>query len=101
MRVRSLRWHLKLPARQALQQESSLNLEQAATSLGVSATVVRSLIQRKELPATQIVPGAPWQIAAKDVASPEVVRAAMALKNRENRARQQVRDETTLRLPGL
>jgi DNA invertase Pin-like site-specific DNA recombinase len=101
IRVRSLRWHLKLPTRQALQQESSLNLQQAATSLGVSATLVRSLIQRKALPATQIVPGAPWQIAAKDVASPEVVRTAMTLKNRENRRRQQVRDETTLRLPGL
>ena len=101
MRVRSLRWHLKLPRRQALPQESSLNLQQAATSLGVSATLVRSLIQRKALPATQIIPGAPWQIAAKDVASPEVVRSAMALKNRENRRRQQVRDETALRLPGL
>lgn len=101
MRVRSLRWHLKLPTRQALQQESSLNLQQTATLLGVSTTLVRSLIQHKALPATQIIPGAPWQIDAKDVASPEVVRTAMALKNRENRRRQQVRDETALRLPGL
>ena len=88
MRVRSLRWHLKLPARQTVQRGNCLNLQQTATSLGVSATVVRSLIERNVLLATQVVPGAPWQIDAKDVASPEIVRAATALKNRENRRRQ-------------
>lgn len=101
LRVRSLRWHLKLPARQSVQRNSSLNLQQAAKELGVSATVVRTLIQRKVLPATQLLPGAPWQMDAKDVTSAEVVRAAIALKNRETRQRKQTRDETTLRLPGL
>jgi excisionase family DNA binding protein len=84
-----------------VQRDSSLNLQQAAKLLGVSATVVRSLIQRKALPATQIVPGAPWQIDGKDVASPKVIRAATALKNREDRMRQRVRHENTLPLPGL
>ncbi len=101
MRVRSLRWHLKLSTRQSVHRDSSLNLQQAAKLLGVSATVVRSLIQRKVLPATQIVPGAPWQIDANDVASSKVIRAATALKNREDRKREQVRDENTLPLPGL
>jgi DNA invertase Pin-like site-specific DNA recombinase len=101
MRVRSLRWHLKLSTRQAVQREGSLNLQQAAKFLGVSPTVVRKLIQRKALAAIQVVPSAPWQIATEDVTSPDVVRAAMALKNREDRRRQSVRDENTLPLPGL
>jgi hypothetical protein len=84
-----------------VQRNSSLNLQQAAKELGVSATVVRTLIQRKVLPATQLLSGAPWQMDAKDVTSAEVVRAAIALKSRETRQRKQTTDETTLRLPGL
>src|SRR4051812_197448 len=49
--------------------------------------ILRRLIERKILPATQIVFGAPWQIDAKSVASAEVIQAAMALKNRETRLR--------------
>jgi len=101
MRVRSLRWHLRLPTCRPVQRGSFLNLQQAAKVLGVSATVVRALIERKTLPATQLVPGAPWQIDAKEVASAEVVRAATALKNREHRRTKQMKDEATLRLPGL
>jgi excisionase family DNA binding protein len=100
-RVRSLRSYLELPAYRAEQREGWLNLQQAARQLGVSATVVRRLIERKVLPATQIVPGAPWQIDAKNVGSPEIIQAAMALKNRADRPRHQSVDERTLRLPGL
>lgn len=100
-RVRSLRSYLELPAYQAEGREGWLNLQQAAQQLGVSATVVRRLIGRKVLPASQIVPGAPWQIDTKNVASPEIIQAAMALKNRADRPRHQSADERTLRLPGL
>jgi excisionase family DNA binding protein len=78
-----------------------LNLQRAAEQLGVSATVVRRLIERKILPAAQIVSGAPWQINTKDVATAEVIQAAMALKNRESRLRDRSVDERTLMLPGL
>ena len=78
-----------------------LNLQQAAKLLGVSATLVRSLIQRKVLPAIQIVPGAPWQIDANDVASSKMIRAATALKNRESRLRHHLKDDRTLQLPSL
>jgi hypothetical protein len=101
MRVRSLRQYLKLPVCRAEQQKCQLNLQRAAEHLGVSATVVRRLIERKILPATQIVLGAPWQIDAKSVASAEVIRAAMALKNRESRLRGKSVDEKTLLLPGI
>jgi len=101
MRVRSLRQYMKLPVCRPEQQAGRLNLQQAAEQLGVSATVVRRLIERKILPATQIVFGAPWQIDAKCVASAEVIQAAMALKNRETRLRDGHTDAETLLLPGL
>ena len=101
VRVRSLRQYLKLPACQVEQRDRHLNLERTAEQLGVSATVVRRLIERKILPATQIVFNAPWQIDAKDVASPEVVQAAIVLKNRFTRSRHKAADNRTLPLPGL
>ena len=101
VRVRSLRQYLKLPAFRPERQTSQLNLQRAAEQLGVSATVVRRLIERKILPATQIVTGAPWQIDMKSVVSAEVIRAAMALKNRERRLRTKSAEEKTLLLPGL
>lgn len=101
-RVRSLRGHLKLPACPAgPQRDRQLNMQQAAQRLGVSATLVRRLIEHKALPATQVVPGAPWQIDPKDVASPEVIRAATALKNRESRVRHHLKDDRTLPILSL
>jgi hypothetical protein len=99
-RVRSFRLHLNLPAYDAGQQENHLNLRQVAEQLAVSTTIVRRLIANQVLPATQVVPGAPWEIDAKVIASPEVIHAATALRNRERRSRSQV-DERTLSLPGL
>jgi hypothetical protein len=78
-----------------------LNLQRAAERLGVSPSIVRRLIARKILPAAQIVSGAPWQIDAKDVASAEVIRAAMALQNRDCRLRDESVDDGTPLLPGL
>jgi hypothetical protein len=44
-----------------------LTLEQAAARLGVSATVIRRLIAQGTLPASQVVPSAPWIIHACDL----------------------------------
>ena len=99
-RVRSLRSYLKLPAYRADQTDERMNMLQAAERLGVSPTVVRRLIANKILQATQILPGAPWEIDPKAVASPEVIQAAAALKNRDNNGRDSV-SEGTPRLPGL
>lgn len=100
-RVRSLRQYLKLPVCRVEQRTGQLNLQRAAEQLGVSASVVRRLIELKLLPAAQIVSGAPWQIDAKDIASPEVIRAATALKNRDRRFRDESVNDANLLLPGL
>jgi DNA invertase Pin-like site-specific DNA recombinase len=99
-RVRSLRSHLSLPAYDPGQQGSRLNLRQVAEQLAVSTTIVRRLIASKVLPATQVVPGAPWEIDATAIASPEVIRAATALRNRESHQRRAA-DERTPSLPGF
>ena len=99
-RVRSLRSYLKLPAYRAEQANNRLNMLQAAERLGVSPSVVRRLIAAKILPATQILPGAPWEIDSRAVTSSEVIRVATALKNRDNYNQDYV-SEATPRLPGL
>jgi DNA invertase Pin-like site-specific DNA recombinase len=100
-RVRSLRQYLKLPVCRAEQRGGRLNLQRAAEQLGVSPSIVRRLIERRILPATQIASGAPWQIDAKDVATAEVTRAAMALKNRNRRPLGQPIVDGALQLSGL
>jgi hypothetical protein len=99
-RIRSVRSHFKLPSYDPAERKDRLNLQQAAQQLGVSPTVVRRLIERKILPATQIISGAPWEILIQDVGAQEVIEAAAALKGRESDQRRHV-DDNTLPLPGF
>lgn len=71
-----------------------LTMRQAAAKLGVTSHVIRGLIQDGVLPAEQVVPGAPWQIQAKDLDAEPVIDA---LAN-ENRPRH---PSTQARLPML
>lgn len=52
-----------------------LTMREAAAKLGVTSHVVRRMIQDGILPAEQVVPGAPWQIRAKELESKCVVEA--------------------------
>ena len=45
-----------------------MTLAQTAVQLGVSTTVIRRLITQGTLPASQVVPSAPWIIDASDLA---------------------------------
>jgi excisionase family DNA binding protein len=44
-----------------------MTLEEAAERLGVSYSTVQRLIQRNQLPAQQVCPGAPWIVRKEDV----------------------------------
>ena len=100
-RVYSLRRHHQLPDYDATRSPAvTLTLDQAAGRLGISVTAVRRLIHSKAIPATQVVPGAPWQIPAAAVESPEALQAAMHIKN-HHRPRPQSHDEGTLELTGF
>jgi excisionase family DNA binding protein len=61
-----------------------LTMREAAAKLGVSHHVIRRLIKDGELPAEQVVSGAPWQIQAEDLKS-ERVTAALAHQDRPRR----------------
>jgi excisionase family DNA binding protein len=49
------------------QARGELTIEEAAAKLRVSYSTVQRMIQRKQLPASQVCPGAPWIIRADDV----------------------------------
>jgi DNA invertase Pin-like site-specific DNA recombinase len=61
-------------------QEGCLTLEKAAQVLGVSHTVVKTLIRKNILPAKQVVTFAPWVIEREDLESPQVQAAVRAAK---------------------
>jgi len=100
LRVRSLRLRLQLPTYKREISASRLSMIQAAQQLGVSTTVVRRLIDDKVLPATQVMPGAPWAIDARSITSSEVIRAAKKRKARDSR-QQRSESDGTLKLPGI
>ena len=49
------------------QGRGELTIEQVAEKLGVSYSTVQRMIRRKQLPAHQVCPGAPWIIRSKDL----------------------------------
>jgi excisionase family DNA binding protein len=101
-RVCSLRHYHQLPAYdESAAPTGMLTQQQAAERLGVSATVVRQLIHRKTIPATQVVPRAPWQIPVAAVEATEVRQAAKEIQSRHYPSRTQFRDECTLELTGF
>lgn len=57
-----------------------LTMAQAAVFLDVSPTTVRRLIQRKILPATQVLPHAPWLIRRADLEQEHVQAMIRAIK---------------------
>lgn len=58
-----------------------LTMLEAAKTLGVTNHTIRRLIKTNILPAIQVVPGAPYQIRASDLAA-DAVKAAIARKDR-------------------
>ena len=80
-RVYSARRYHQMPAFDSGRASSFLTLEQAAEHLGVSANSIRRMIQRKTLPAMQIVPLAPWQIRIDALESDRVKQAVKNIKD--------------------
>jgi DNA invertase Pin-like site-specific DNA recombinase len=80
-RIRSLRSYHHLPTYDpTVSIRQSLTLEQASEQLQVSHKVVRRLIESGKIPATQIVPWAPWEISADAIVSEEVLREVRRVK---------------------
>ena len=83
IRVRHARnYHALPPYDPSRPRNGLLTLQEAAHHLGVSPTSVRRLIRNKQLPARQVVPCAPWEIALDALDSDTVREAITNLKGR-------------------
>ena len=79
----------------------TVSADEAAHRLGVSVESVRRLIREEKLPATQLMPLAPWKIPVEGLES-EAVRIGVReiIARRPGNVRQ-TQDVSTLRLPGI
>lgn len=81
--IRSVRSYHQLPAYVAIRSErNTLTLEEASARLAVSHKVVRRLIEDGKIPATQVVPCAPWEITAEAIASKAILTEVKRIKER-------------------
>jgi DNA invertase Pin-like site-specific DNA recombinase len=71
-RVKTLRVTHNIPAMSAQSERIWVTLAESAAELKVSAGTIRKLIEKKILPAKQVVRGAPWVINRADLQLPEV-----------------------------
>jgi DNA invertase Pin-like site-specific DNA recombinase len=82
-RVRSVRSYHSLPAYAAANRDpNTITLEEASERLRISHNVVRRLIEENRIPATQVVPWAPWEIPVTAIESDDLVREVAALRRR-------------------
>src|SRR5262249_62319297 len=80
----SVRSYHGLPAcNAALAPRQTITLEQASERLGISHKVIRRLIESNKIPATQVVPWAPWEIPIEAIESAEVVQEIARSKRRQ------------------
>jgi DNA invertase Pin-like site-specific DNA recombinase len=81
-RVYGLRRHHEMPNEVSKAENQTVTLQQAADRLGVSELNVRRMIEQKVLPATQVVPSAPWEIPPDALTSPSVQQAIDSFRPR-------------------
>jgi len=94
--IRTVRSYHQLPAYVAAQSvRNVLTMEEASTRLSVSHKIVRRLIESGKIPATQVVPCAPWEISAEAIESKAVLEEVERIKQRTH----PLRDEHAEDLP--
>jgi hypothetical protein len=102
VRVRELRERLGIaPFDPASQAEETICVDKAALRLGICVGSVYKLIRAGVLPATQLIPSAPWQIPVAALESEAVKIGVQQIAARRPRNYQVLQDDKTLRLPGL
>ncbi|WP_407674592.1 helix-turn-helix domain-containing protein [Paraliomyxa miuraensis] len=78
-----------------------MTITQAAEHLGVCVASVKTLIRSGLLPASQILPGAPWEIPPDALSSEQVRIGVQKIVDRRPANSQVLQDLKTLRLPGV
>ena len=102
MRVRELRERLGIaefdPATAGPQ---TISAQEAAHRLGIYITSVHRLIREGTLPATQLMPSAPWMIPVEALDSEAVQTGVREIIARRPGSVRQLQDVSSLRLPGI
>ena len=82
-RVYGVRRQQELPNQVSHAEARTLTLQQAVERTGVSELSLRRLIEQKVLPATQVVPSAPWEISLDALNAPAVQREIASIRKRK------------------
>ena len=102
VRVGELRKRLGIAAFDStVSREETITADKAASRLGICVGSVHRLIREGILPATQLMPWAPWQIPVAALGSEPVRAGIRAIIERRPRNMDAYQDDRTIRLPGL
>jgi DNA invertase Pin-like site-specific DNA recombinase len=101
-RVSELRERLGIPAFDlSIERPKTISVEETALRLGIGVDSVRRLIRRGLIAATQLMPGAPWQVRVDGLESETVRIAVQHVIERRPLNHAELQDRKTLRLPGV
>jgi len=101
-RVRELRERLGIAAFDSTSIKiESITVDEAAHRLNICIGSVKRLIREGVLPATQLMPSAPWQIPAAALNTEAVKTGVRAVMERRPRNFTALQDLKTLKLPGF
>lgn len=102
VRVKELRERLGIAAFDpAAPRIATISVDEAARRLGVSVISVYRLIRSGALPASQLMPSAPWQIPVAALGTERVRIGVQQIIARRPRKPAKSQDTHTLRLPGV
>jgi excisionase family DNA binding protein len=102
IRVRELRERLGIAEFDpSIPREETITLDEAARRLSISVPSVYRLIREGVLPASQVMPSAPWEIPASALDSEAVQIGVRGVIDRRPRNFAKLQDTHTLRLPGV
>ena len=100
-RVRELRERLGITAFDPTSTKvETITVDEAAHRLNICVGSVKRLIREGVLPATQLMPSAPWQIPASALDTEAVKIGVRAVMERRPRNFTALQDLKTLKLPG-
>jgi len=102
VRVRELRERLGVaPFDPSMSRAETISADAAAIRLGICVGSVHKLIRKGLLPATQLMPSAPWQIPAAALQTEPVRTGVREIVGRRPKFYKRFQEDKTLRLPGF
>lgn len=102
VRVRELRERLGIaPFDPTSPRAETVSADEAATRLGICVGSVQKLIRAGVLPATQLMPSAPWQIPVSALETEAVTTGVHAIVGRRPKYYRRYQEDKTLKLPGF